>query len=295
MTDRGRRRGWKLACLAAGLLACAGLEGCGKERGQAEKPGTDGASAKITSAKDGSSGNVARSTAGAAVMQQAFAEATISDPPGPEWGRPPDTTMAGKSVGKLYTEVVRLWDDIHFADANGRRIEYSAVLDTDMGAVTITLLPELAPNHVRNFVALAKAGYYDGLVFERAVRDTLPDQPEVKVEYLEAGCPIGTGDAGYGSIGYWLKSEIKEESIHDEGVVGAFHGPEEDIAACKFYINLCKAPFMDGRYTVFGKVTQGLDITRKILTLPVRNDPEFPEGDRPVNPVVIRKVTIVEK
>ena len=63
-------------------------------------------------------------------------------------------------------------------------------------------------------------------------------------------------------------------------------------AACRFYITLSKAPFLDGNFTVFGKVTQGLDVARRIFWLPVRNDPEYPEGDRPVKPAVIRKVTI---
>jgi peptidyl-prolyl cis-trans isomerase B (cyclophilin B) len=103
---------------------------------------------------------------------------------------------------------------------------------------------------------------------------------------------MGTGEPGYGSIGYWLKPEFNTQATHDEGMVGASHGEEADTAACKFYINLCKAPFMDGNYTIFGKVTRGLEIAHKILSLPVRNDPEYPECDRPVKPVVIRKVTI---
>jgi cyclophilin family peptidyl-prolyl cis-trans isomerase len=108
---------------------------------------------------------------------------------------------------------------------------------------------------------------------------------------LEGGCPLGTGDLGVGSIGYWLKPEFNKEA-HEEGTGGACHGEEPDTAACRFYITLSKAPFLNGNFTVFGKVTQGLDIARKIFWLPVRNDPEYPEGDRPEKPVVIRKVTI---
>jgi peptidyl-prolyl cis-trans isomerase B (cyclophilin B) len=153
------------------------------------------------------------------------------------------------------------------------------------------LRPDLAPNHVRNFVALARAGYYDGLVFERAVHAKSEEQPEVEVEVLEGGCPLGTGDSGVGSLGYWLKPEFSQES-HDVGTVGACHGEEPDTAACRFYIALRKAPFLDGNFTVFGKATQGLDVARRIFALPVRNDPEYPEGDRPEKPVTIRKVTI---
>ena len=66
------------------------------------------------------------------------------------------------------------------------------------------------------------------------------------------------------------------------------------MSGCKFYINLCKAPILDGNYTVFGKISAGLDVATKIRSAPVReNDPEYPDGDRPVKPVVIRKVTIL--
>jgi cyclophilin family peptidyl-prolyl cis-trans isomerase len=224
-------------------------------------------------------------------LHQSFKEATTDDPPG-EWQRPPDLTMTHKSVGKLYEQVVRLWDAIRFETPNGKKIAYRAILDTEEGTIEITLRPDLAPNHVRSFVALAKVGYYDGLVFERTIEEAVEGQPDAKVEVIEAGCPMGTGEPGFGSIGYWLKPEFNPQATHDDGMVGASHGEEADTAACKFYINLCKAPFMDGNYTIFGKVTQGLNVAHKILSLPRRNDPEYPEGDRPVNPVVIRKVTI---
>jgi peptidyl-prolyl cis-trans isomerase B (cyclophilin B) len=224
-------------------------------------------------------------------MHQSFSEATISDPP-EDWLRPPDTTISGKSVGKLYTEVKNHWDAIRYVSAAGKPLAYWAVLETEMGDIEITFRPDLAPNHVRNFVALAQAGYYDGLVFERTIHE---QGSEGKLELIEGGCPIGTGETGYGSIGYWMKSEINPAALHEEGTVGASHGEGKDTAACKFYITLNKSPFMDGEYTVFGKVTQGLGVARKILSLPVRDDDEFPEGDRPVKPVVIRKITIYTK
>ncbi len=218
-------------------------------------------------------------------LHQSFADATLAEPPAGDL-RPPETTLAGKSVGKLYGEVVKLWDAIHFATSHGKPITYKAVIDTEMGTIEISLRPDLAPNHVRSFVALAKAGYFDGLVFERTVHE---EGPDAKLELIEAGCPLGTGELGYGSIGYWLKPEFNP-ALHEDGTVGAFHGEESDTSACRFYITLSPAPFMNEHYTVFGKVTQGLDVARKILSLPVRND--TPEGDRPLKPVVIRKVTI---
>jgi peptidyl-prolyl cis-trans isomerase B (cyclophilin B) len=224
-------------------------------------------------------------------MHQSFAEATYADPPA-NWQRPPDLTMTNKSVGKLYTEVVRIWDEIKYVSPQGKPLAYRAVIETELGEIEISLRADLAPNHVRSFVALARVGYYDGLVFERTIHQAVEGRPDDRVEIIEAGCPVGTGDAGYGSIGYWLKPEFNADALHEEGTVGASHGEEADTAACKFYINLHKAPFLDGNYTVFGKVTKGLIVARKILSLPVRNDPEYPEGDRPQKPVVMRKVTI---
>jgi len=224
-------------------------------------------------------------------LHQSFAEATVEEPPA-DWQRPPDLTMTGKSIGKLYTDVVALWDQIKFTAPTGKSLGYSAGLETDLGLIRIRLLPQIAPNHVRSFVALARSGYYDGLVFDRTIHEEIGGKPDARRELIEAGCPLGRGDPGYGSIGYWLKPEFNGDATHDEGTVGASHGEEEDTAACKFYITLCKSPYMDGSYTVFGQVTSGLDIAKKILSLPVRNDPEFPDSDRPLRPVVIRKVII---
>ena len=92
-------------------------------------------------------------------------------------------------------------------------------------------------------------------------------------------------------FGYWLKAEFSKEPF-DIGTFAACHGEDPDSGACRFFMTLSKAPFLDGHFTVFGKVTSGLDVARRIFTLPVRNDPAYPEGDRPEKAVVIRTVTI---
>jgi cyclophilin family peptidyl-prolyl cis-trans isomerase len=264
----------------AGWVVSASLVGCGGPPANPEK--AESAPPAAASAP------AAQAPAAAPKLRQTFAEATRAEPPA-EGQRPPDTTMAGQSVGKLYTEVVRLWDTVQLVGDGGKQLTYTARLDTELGPITIALRPELAPNHVRNFVALARAGYYNGLVFERTVREKSEGQPDL--ELLEAGCPVGTGELGLGSIGYWLKAEFND-AVHEEGTVGACHGEDPDSACCKFYITLGKAPVMDQNFTVFGKVSGGLDVARRIFSLPVRNDAEYPEGDRPERPVVIRKVTI---
>jgi peptidyl-prolyl cis-trans isomerase B (cyclophilin B) len=229
---------------------------------------------------------------------QTFAEATRKDPP-PAAPRPPDMTVTEKSVGKLYTEVVRLWPEIAFVTTQGKRVEYSATLETDLGTIEMALLSDAAPNHVRNFVALARAGYYDGLSFDH-VRHEVSDAPEFKgqaLDLIEGGAPLGSKDPEeHDSIGYWLKPEIDPKVVHEEGSVGAVHGEELDSAACKFYIVLSKAPpIAKESYTVFGKVTKGLDVARKIHQQPVVEEEQEIGYSRPLSPVIIRKVTIHTK
>jgi cyclophilin family peptidyl-prolyl cis-trans isomerase len=268
-----------------GILLGIGLLGCGQDQPSSEQQAETPKQAATTA----SSPSAAAPTPPDPRFLQTFAEATRANPPS-DW-QPPDLTLTGRSVGKLYTEVVQKWDEVRLVSPAGKPIAYSATLETELGPIEIAFRPDLAPNHVRNFVTLALAGYYDGLVFERTVHARSQEQPEQEVEILEGGCPLGTGDSGMGSIGYWLKPEFSKEP-HEVGTVGACHGEDNDTAACRFYITLSKAPWLDGNFTVFGKVTQGLEAARKIFSLPVRNDPEYPELDRPEKPVVIRKVTI---
>jgi peptidyl-prolyl cis-trans isomerase B (cyclophilin B) len=228
-----------------------------------------------------------------------FAKATRSgDDPPATCNRPPDSTITGKAVGKLYDDVVRSWETIRFVNAAGKPLVYTATVETGQGEFEIALRPDVAPNHVRNFVALARAGYYDGLRFDR-VRHEEPETPAggVALDQIEAGCPLGSGEVGYGSIGYWLKPEFdspeKPKLTHEEGTVGACRGTEADSAGCKFYVTLSKAPYLDGDYTAFGKVTKGLDVARRIHQQPGVAFEAEPDGSRrPLNPVVIRKVTI---
>ena len=101
---------------------------------------------------------------------------------------------------------------------------------------------------------------------------------------------MGTGEFGLGSIGYWLKPEISPTLTHEEGTIGAVRGEALDSAACKFYVCLAKAPGMDGGYTIFGKITKGLDIARTINNRPNVEDGDL--SDRPKEAVLIREVTI---
>jgi cyclophilin family peptidyl-prolyl cis-trans isomerase len=199
---------------------------------------------------------------------------------------PPDITCTGKNTVKLFEIIANdLWDKAAFTDNDGKRIRYKAVIATDVGDIHVDLLGDAAPNHVRSFVCLARAGYYDGMAFYYSINRQVGD---ANVAYIESGCPRGTGAAGSGSIGYWLRPEAERRLTHEEGVLGACLGEDANSAACRFYLTAAAMPQMDlrGSFTIFGKVTQGLDIVRTI------NRREVQEFDRVRQPVLIRGVTI---
>ncbi len=223
-----------------------------------------------------------------------FFQAVRLDPPEEEQ-RPPDTTASGKPTGKLFEQIAGkegaagLWDQVKFIAADGSPVRHFALVKTDAGDLKIELFQDAAPNHVRNFICLARAGYFDGLPFHQSIRREGNDFQG----YLETGCPKGTGELGYGSIGYWLKPEIKETLKHEEGTVAAWHPPEQiDRVACRFYITLSKNPGLDGRYTIFGKVVQGLDVAHTINKRPIQDDEYKGPAQEPYR---IRQVLILQE
>ena len=262
------RRWWLIVGLGVGLASV----GCGRGSKSGDAP----------------TASVPPQASGAADSADAsFADSVYTETDNADQLPPPDRTMNGLSTGKLRADVQRRWEEIKFVSPAGKKIAYSAVLETDDGSLTLALLPDVAPIHVRNFVALARARYYDGLLFEHVIQQEGDGGPEAKLEMIEGGCPAGTGEAGIGHLGYWLPAEFSETVKHEEGTVGACRGDDPDTAGCRFYITLSKAPVMDGNFTVFGRVTSGLDVVRKIAQRP------RPEGSiRPTAPAVIRKVTI---
>jgi peptidyl-prolyl cis-trans isomerase B (cyclophilin B) len=291
-----------------GMFVFALLAGCGQEPSATNEPGGNKPAAAVSQTSGGENNNanpqLAKAlvqTAGAdsnyARLHMPFEEAVHLDPPDEDFvQRPPDLTMTGKNVGKIYQAVVGskgkggLWEQVKFLTPDGKKIHHAAIIKTRLGDITIELWPDAAPNHVRNFVALARAGYYDGLLFERAVQVSLKDAPEMTIEYILAGCPNGTGEPGFGHIGYWMKSEISDKQ-HEPGVIGAWHEETLESAGCRFYVALNKADLLNGQYTLFGKISSGLDVARIILNQPKAES----SADRPQNPVVIERIVIQVK
>ena len=140
------------------------------------------------------------------------------------------------------------------------------------------LYPEIAPNTVNNFIDLVKKGFYDGLIFHRIIAGFM----------IQGGDPDGTG---MGGPGYSIKGEFKingftNELKHSKGVLSMARSQHPDSAGSQFFIMHENAPHLDGQYSAFGKVIEGLDIVDKIATVDVD------WSDRPRNPQVMKTVTV---
>lgn len=121
-----------------------------------------------------------------------------------------------------------------------------ALFDTDRGQIKVELLADKAPLTVANFVNLAKRGFYDGLNFHRVIADFM----------IQGGCPQGVGTGG---PGYKFEDEANNGVPHERGVLSmANAGPNTN--GSQFFITHIKTDWLDGKHTVFGKVTEGLEV-----------------------------------
>ena len=127
-------------------------------------------------------------------------------------------------------------------------------MTTNHGDIVLELFDEDAPETVANFRRLAEDGYYDGLIFHRVIPDFM----------VQGGCPHGTGT---GDPGYKFKDEINQHKVVRGALAMANAGPNTN--GSQFFIVTADAcPWLDGKHTVFGEVTGGMDVVNKIGTLP---------------------------
>src|SRR5262245_24907977 len=296
MALRGRWRSWVKFSLAAALLT-----GCSKDSdNQVEVAPGDPKAPTVSVNGAAADANSETKDAKANRLNQTFAEACTTEINADSGvALPPTYTITQKNCGQLNEAVQNKWNDIKFATADGKPQTYRLTLDVtqadkELGTIEILMQPDLAPNHVRNFVALAMLGYYDGLRFDRIVQQQ-GEEAKDKLVLLEAGSPDEDADPASSHLGYWLKPEFSEAVKHEEGSVGACLLHTEDnaeTAACRFYITLTPAPAMDGNFTIFAKVTKGIEAARALTGVAVKEPDGGPDQGRPVTPIVIRKVAV---
>ena len=136
-----------------------------------------------------------------------------------------------------------------------------ALIETNFGSIKIKLLPEIAPETVRNFITLTKSSFYDGTLFHRVIPKFM----------IQGGDP-NTKESdkskwGQGGPGYNLKAEFNSRS-HLRGIVSMARANDPDSAGSQFFIVTTDSTFLDRQYTVFGEVVEGMEIADKIVNLP---------------------------
>jgi cyclophilin family peptidyl-prolyl cis-trans isomerase len=149
-----------------------------------------------------------------------------------------------------------------------------AVMKTSEGDITLELFDEDAPKTVGNFKQLAGQGFYDGLIFHRIIPDFM----------IQGGCPQGTGTGG---PGYTFEDEINDHKVVRGALAMANAGPNTNGSQF-FIVTTDAAPWLDGKHTVFGRVTGGMDVVDALEGLPTDG------RDRPQQPATIEKLTVTE-
>ena len=154
---------------------------------------------------------------------------------------------------------------------------YTAVLNTSLGNITIEFFTTDAPLTVNNFINLAKDGYYDDVIFHRVISGFM----------IQGGDPSGTGHGDMGKYpGYQFEDELNNQIPYEKGIVAmANAGPNTN--GSQFFIMHVDYP-LPYQYTIFGKVTDGIDVVDKIASV------ETSQGDRPVIDIIINSIEIKE-
>lgn len=142
----------------------------------------------------------------------------------------------------------------------------TATIETSFGNIIFELLPNYAPETVRNFTKLAKSNFYDGTLFHRVIPGFMIQggDPNTKAQ--------DKSKWGMGGPGYTIRAEFNPKS-HLRGIVSMARASDPDSAGSQFFIVTTDSTFLDKQYTVFGEVKQGMDVADKIVSLPRdRND-----------------------
>jgi peptidyl-prolyl cis-trans isomerase B (cyclophilin B) len=166
-----------------------------------------------------------------------------------------------------------------FADETAASMaRYRAVLETSAGDITVEFFPDRAPEHVRNFLRLAQAGIFDGTSFHRVVRGFV-----IQTGWLTTRAPLTEKQQ---KLVRDLQPEFNETK-HTRGILSMAHGDDPSSASTSFFIVTGEAPSLDGKYTVFGRVVDGLDVVAKIEATAV-------SGEEPVERIEVKSVRLVQ-
>jgi cyclophilin family peptidyl-prolyl cis-trans isomerase len=170
------------------------------------------------------------------------------------------------------------------ADKKGPMSDYTdkvAEIHTTAGEIDIRFFPDVAPGHVKNFIDLAKSGFYNGTKFHRVIPGFMVQGGDPNTKSPD------TSRWGTGGSGKNVPAEFNSVK-HKRGIVSMARSNDPNSASSQFFIMVAEAPSLDNQYSAFGQVTKGMDVADKIVSA-ARN-----AQDRPNNPTTIEKIVIRE-
>jgi cyclophilin family peptidyl-prolyl cis-trans isomerase len=179
------------------------------------------------------------------------------------------------------TEIQQLLEKVKQTPMEPVAANEVAVLETNYGKMVLSFFPDKAPMHCTSFKRLAKAGYYDCTTFHRIIPG-----------FMIQGGDINSKDAiegneGMGGPGYSIPAEFND-TPHEKGILSMARSADPNSAGSQFFICLGreKTAHLDGQYTVFGKLVEGMDVLEAIAKV------QIGPGDAPIQPVIISKATM---
>jgi peptidyl-prolyl cis-trans isomerase B (cyclophilin B) len=138
-----------------------------------------------------------------------------------------------------------------------------AIIETKFGEIELELLPDKAPGHVKNFVDLAKKGFYDGTTFHRVIPGFMIQGGDPNTKDLKAP----RERHGTGGPGYTIKAEFND-TLHKRGVLSMARANDPNSAGCQFFICVADSAFLDRQYSAFGRVVRGIEVADQIVGAP---------------------------
>ncbi len=153
-----------------------------------------------------------------------------------------------------------------------------AVIHTNQGDITVELYPKIAPLAVKNFIGLAKKGYYNNTIFHRVIKGFM----------IQGGDPTGTGRGGESIWKKEFKNEYAPNVVFDRPGILAMANRGPNTNGSQFFITVAPTQWLNGGYTIFGKVIKGFDVVKKINSTPTN------KMDRPLKNQIIKNIQILQ-
>lgn len=152
------------------------------------------------------------------------------------------------------------------------------ILETNQGTIELELYPDIAPKAVENFIKLSEKGYYNNGIFHRVIKNFM----------IQGGDPTGTGRGGESIWGKVFENEYKPNVVFDKPGLLAMANRGPNTNGSQFFITTAATPWLNGGYTIFGKVVNGFDVVKKI------ENTKTAKGDRPVEDQIIKTISVKE-